>query len=496
MGAASRDSYVLTSPQGSTYDLASYIDLSGDGPDFGDEAMAAHYAENPAADGGMLSFESIGIRTMRFPILVASAVTPSGLLERESQLRLAARPGATLDVTLFGYDQANPAVRFDVQTGRYKPAYRVRENMVGVRRGVLELDTPPYGYWPTSIVLASVASIGIPGKLDIPNASLIGDVPGLGEIKIVQFGAPATNYPAGTWRPDLLGWSFGGRANFTALWGGASLALADDISTGSTVGDVFAPASQGRQVVPSQNLGAWKQAVGVNIGGGLEPAYRGRHRLFAWAKLGPSQHLPWYVTGDVTLSPLTALASEAPIATLPPAVASGSPGAWGAQPSPAYTLLDLGEIDIGGFASVASSAPLVRLWISPATSNVGVATTTITFGGAYFLPVDTAAGVIPRGLVVPTTQATAYENPHIKLSAIEKTVALQPGGYVADLMAHYRGALPVIGASVTQLNLIGGERPVGAAVTATGPVVRSFAEGVFTSLSVSYRPRFRFTRGL
>ena len=485
MGGNSGESYRLTNPGGATtYDLASWMRFE-EGPDFGDAWMSAHYAENPAADGGQFAYENIGVRTMTFPILVP----------------IAARPGAFLDIQLANVATSD-AIRFDVLGGRYKPDYRLREQQISIRRGTLELDVQPFGYLPTNILLASVASLGLPGMATVPGGQIVGDVPGLGLIEIINDVPVGTNYPAGTWRVDFLAWSLGGGASYRAFWGAGSTLTGDSVTfgTASLAGDAFAPASQGRQIVASQNLAAWKNAVRIDLTAALEPAYRSRFRFYTWAKLGPSQSLPWYVSGDVAAYTNQALASSAPIATLAPAVASGPStiGAYGAQPSPAYTLLDLGEVTIPAVPSGATSTPLIRVWVSPATSNVGVATTTLTFGGIYLQRLDGAAGVIPRGIVVPTTNATTYQVPNVTIDANTRTALVGPPGNAvsADLAAHYRGNFPFVGASAQRLDLLIGERYIGP-LAATGPIVRSFNEALTADhLAVSYRPRFAFVRGL
>jgi hypothetical protein len=490
------EGYFLNSPQGSVYNLATWINLSQGEPDFGDGFMAANYTSNPAAEGGQLAYESIGVRTMRFPLLVASS-SNADMLETEQLLRMAARPGAFLDIKLDGVATVD-AIRFDVLTGRYKPDYSYRQQAIFVRQGILEVDVQPLGYMPTEILLASVASVGLPGKMTIPGGSILGDVPGLGNLLVQLTNAPPTNYPAGTWGTDFMAWSLGARASFSAYLPAASFTSLGEFSAASLAGDKFAPASQGYQIVPSQNLANWKVVAYLQFGslGQLSPAYRGRFRVFTWAKLGPSQPLPWYVSADVTEYDNRALASVAPIATLAPAVASGNPGAYGAQPSPAYSLLDLGELAIPAHGSGASVNPKLRLWISPATSNAGVATTTITFGGVYLLPLSEAAGVVPRGIVVPTTNTgTTMEAPFIRVNAIRQEITLDGPPQSADLLAQYRGLFPYVGPSSAQVDLLIGERPLG--VAATGPVARSFNErndGV--TVSLTYRPRFAFVRGI
>ncbi len=46
----------------------------------------------------------------------------------------------------------------------------------------------------------------------------------------------------------------------------------------------------------------WNRYARLKLTSALEPAYRGRHRLFMWGTLIPSQGLPIQVTADVAES--------------------------------------------------------------------------------------------------------------------------------------------------------------------------------------------------
>jgi hypothetical protein len=498
MGLGGDDSYVLTSPGGSTYELASFI-RAEDGPDFGDSWMEAQYAQSPAADGGQFAFESIGPRTMRFPLLVPSGVgdpiTARSVQKWEQNFRLAARPGgAYVDILPA---EATAAVRFDVLSGRWKPDYKIRHQEIGVRLGTLELDIgpQPFGYLPTEIILASAASVGLPGKLTFSAGSILGDVPGIGELHIAP--TAATGYPASgaNWQPDALMWSLAGRPSFTAHWPAGSIVR---ILAGTLTGQPFVPGSQALDIYAS--VTTWQVAAQIQLATALEPAFRGRHRIFALARIGPSQLLPWYLSADVApIGAGIALASAAPIATIAPAVASGAPGGYGAQPSPAFTVLDLGELAVPIIGSGITARSDIRIWASPATTNVGVGTPIVSLGGVFLLPLDAPAGVMPRGLVQPTiTDAANYvqtwfhadTNGRMYLSG--DGVGAPTNTPYANPHLYYRGQLPLVGGSTIQLDLFAAARK--RIATTSEPLIYSGPLQAFASLS--YRPRFAFARGI
>ena len=79
-----------------------------------------------------------------------------------------------------------------------------------------------------------------------------------------------------------------------------------------------------------------------------------------------------------------------------------------------------------------------------------------------------------------------------------RNLIAQPVGDLASQVpllsadAFHRGVYPQVAPSLAQINLLVGGRPIN--VTATLPLVRSAPH--FASVSVSYRPRFAFMKGL
>ena len=71
-------------------------------------------------------------------------------------------------------------------------------------------------------------------------------------------------------------------------------------------------------------------------------------------------------------------------------------------------------------------------------------------------------------------------------------IGLAVSTFAAPAEAFHRGVYPQVAPSLAQVNLLGGGRPIN--VTATLPLVRSAPH--FASVSVSYRPRFAFMKGL
>jgi len=429
---------------------------------------------------------------MVFPLILrASQSIPNlGLLDQEALLRKLARPGAVLDLKPQG---ATSAVRFDVLAGRYDFDYSVHQNREGIRLGTLKLETAPYGYWPTMILLASAASIGLPGALTW-TGSIVGDAPGLA--KIAFQATVASNIAAGSWMPDMVALAIHHRASNIGLYRPASMGLN---AGASLLNDVFSPASQAIRYAASQNQAGWFHLSNYEIASALEPAHRGRFRAFGWFRAEPSQALPWYVSLDTVAQgmPSNALASWSAVATVPPAVASGTPGAYGAQPSPAYILAELGELALPAVGSGMGGGQRLRVWAAPATSNVGIASPVLLCGGLYLLPVDSDfAGVMPRGLAIPTTLTPSAGRLTLD-SEISQAIL---SGYSLDLAsalpaqnawAYYRGPLPKV-ASGVRLELLAGTRKT--ASGATGPVVHNAP--AFASVSVSYRPRFQFLKGI
>jgi hypothetical protein len=186
-------------------------------------------------------------------------------------------------------------------------------------------------------------------------------------------------------------------------------------------------------------------------------------------------------------------------------VASGNPGAFGAQPSPAYTVLDLGELTMPAIASglPEERGANVRLWVSPATSNVGVSSSLISIGGMWLQPLDGPAGILPRGLVLPTIglpNGSGMVAEGLLVDAINPRVNITSGDINTDIAVgeaagFYRGRLPYVGASTVQLDIMGAARRTGTVLgQATGPLAMTSPN--YISVSVRYRPRFTFMKGI
>lgn len=438
------DSYLL-SLGGTQVDVASFT-RADPGPDFGGGALRrAHFVEGPHTEG-VLSHEESLVRRMRFPLILGASrsISNLGLEDAEALLRKLARPGAVVDVKPQG---ATTAVRFDVLAGRYDLDYSVHHNREGIRLGTLELQTKPYGYWPTMILLASVASIGLPGFLTW-SGSIIGDAPGLAKIAVQP--TVATNVQSGSWMTDFAALAISHRASHLSHLRAPSLAL---LNGASLLGEAVAPASQSIRYAASQRQADWKQVTRYVVASELEPAYRGRYRAYGWFRIQPSQGLPWRVSLDAVpeqLAGVAALGSYAPIATVSLA-------------SPAYQLLDLGEVALPAVGSGMGGGQALRVWMAPATTNVGVASPVIGIGGLFVLPLDSDfAGVMPQGMAVPTTSAPSAGRLVLDSPAGQALLS----GYGLDLATaqpwgnawqHYRGPLPRV-ASGVRVDLLGGMR--------------------------------------
>lgn len=484
------DHYTLGGIGSQTVDVGSYT-FADPGPDFDFGSLfKAQFVESAAAEGGLLAYETSGVRHFKFPLVLASSgVFAGGVPGLAGTLRTLAKAGAYIDLQPDGV-ASDFAVRFDVLAGRLEEAYFLPEQRVARRRATLFLDVQPFGYLPTQIILASTASVGFPGTLTVPGASVIGDVPGLAQI-VVQASTP-TSYPGGSWLSDMVAWSLSARPSMPAFAPAASLT---GLLTASLAGNLFAAGSQALQLLFSPTQGGWTQMAYLAIGSAMEPAYRGRHRLYAFARVTPSQ-LPFQISADLVggLQTGRSLASAMPVASVTP----GAGGSYIAG-SPAFQILDLGEISAPATASGLPQSLQVRLWGCPGSTGAPVASpATLHIGGLYMQPLDRGAGVLPRGLAQPsmlTPSVTRLEInaivPRVNLAAVGANLAT-PMTPLEDGLLHYRGDMPRVSASTIQLDLLAGQRSAGSGATA--PVVRA-AEG-FAAVSVSYRPRFTFLRSI
>lgn len=513
--------YMFRSPVGANYvssgiDLLSYRQVAGEWNLGFDGLVKRRFNENPLVPGGVLAAETAGVRRLEIPLLLASTGTFNGLLGLEDHIRRFAVPGAFLDYRTKPL-ASQPLMRIDILGGELVPKWNERLAENSRREALLKLDVQPFAYPASSpFLLASTGSMALPGSLQL--ASTPGDYPALLRIRVSP--VLATSFMAGgagVWQIDALGWT-----NFTdipvaaneragAFIGPAVLFLADVIP-GTVIHDDYAPvsgeASQSiiRSFISTQGVASgWQRLVRGDpfesfMGPGDTRGWVGRFRLWAYMRLGPSQGQPWQITADVVNSDAVghALASAAPIATLAPAVASGSPGGWGAQPSPAFQIIDLGEItlpaQIASYQSGAKSA--IRIWAAPASANaqaVGVPTTTIDFAGVFFQPLDLTSGMLARGLVSPSHVGGNPKD--LEIDARGRTVAhwLGNGSYVGDdILAHYRGDFPMnqtwTKEAPNELAIFAAARKN--ATGATGPLVH--AGHMRAAVSVHYTPRFNF----
>lgn len=483
------DSYRLTRG-GYTLDIGSYLQADP-GPNFDFGALfQSEYSEHPLIEGGQLAYEHSKVRHFRFPLTIASSGAFGGGLNGLTHLiRSLGKHGAHIDLQPDGI-ATSQAVRFNVLNGRLTETYRLPLQRISRRTMELELDVEPYGYWPTQIILASAASIGLPGILTVPNASIIGDIAGVGRLT-VQPSSPAP-HGAGSWYIDTLAWSLGALASFTAKVNGGSMTSP---LTASVTGNPRAFGSQSLDIFPSPTQSGWTQMAHLAVPSLLEPSYRGRFRVFALARQAePSAH-PWQVSLDVVggLQHDRAMGSAAPVATVPWDGAASS-----ISPSPAYHLLDLGELTAPLTGSGADQTLRFRLWAKPATSNLGIASPHFSLGGLYLLPLEGGAGIMPRGIAQPSILTPSVGRFTLdaftraaQIAAVGSNLA-SPLTPLADAFAHYQGDLPRLVASTLQIDLLGAHRK--AASGATAPL--AYQGNAHAAVSLSYRPRFAFLKGV
>jgi hypothetical protein len=478
------DNLTLTGPNGTALNVGSWL-RAADKPDYGAKGLVnAAYSETPYAEGGQLSYESVGVRHMSFPLILPSSGTFGGLTGLESYLRLLARPGATLDIQP---DGETTAVRFDVLSGRWEQDYDTYENRVQRRKGILLLDTQPYGYLPTSIILASTASMALPGSIDLSGVSFIGDAPGLAELSVQA--TAATNYPPGTWLADTALWSLGGQPSMQAWWPGASMLKAGATLAGDFIANNMVPGGTAIRIF-TNGLGA-SFTIGANvlIPTSLEPAYRGRFRVFLLAGnlASANSKFAFCVDSTSTYNAFAPLASAVPVATIYDA-------------SPAVGLIDCGELTLPQSGSGLVQSQHIRIWTAPV--GVGApATTADVIGGMYLHALDGANGFQPAGIagqVVGPSGAPGLHPARFTAQAYERRIMsiapitdLSSHAPFSDITGQHRGGFPLVAqASTSHLDLLIAARAVG---TATPPI---YSAPLPAAVSLTYRPRFSFLKGL
>ena len=500
--------------------LGTYLDWQA-GADYGARGLIQSIeSSNALRDGGQFAFRNVGPRKMSFPLLLRD-VPGQTLLQTESLIREWTTAGARVAVQPETVPSGQ-AVFFDVIDGRWEPDYDGFLNRAGRRKGTLLLDTQPWGYWPTEMLLASSASVGFLGVLPVPGGSVIGDMPPLARIQICP--TAASSFQTGISGVDMAAISLGGQPSFNpfiqaASWFGQKIAFSGTSggnSSGLLGADAFAPGSQGifwfaTAAVANNQPGPFTLAAFTHIASALEPAYRGRFRAYAFIKFMPAAAATVTFTAMLDAergyqaSPFFALASGNQLATVGGAT---NPVNTFLTPS-AYQTLDMGEITLpAGGASGIQEQMRLRLWLSATTATAYAAT--VAFAGVYLLPLDGPGGVMVRGGMVPSigglpvggvgagTQAGFEWNTRFQDEIF--LVNTQPGlaapgaqpQMVADGRAFYRGVSPRVGASTNQLIILTSDR-----ISGVNTIPLAYQGNVeYSKVSVSYRPTFQFLYGI
>lgn len=483
------DSYLLTLG-GSTVDLGSYV-RADPGVDWGTrDLLKAVYAENPVAEGGRLAYETVGVRKLQFPLLLPSGGAGLSLAGLESLLALLARPGAVLDVKPQGVATGG-MVRFDVLTGRWEPDPNVRHWEIGVRLGTLRLDTQPFAYLPTWITLASTASVGLPGRFEIPNASLLGDIPGYGLLVVQPSNPPETTDITSTWDTDTLIWSVGARPSHMGFLTGASWTSA--IPSGRHEGanaEIGVPAAGATylRIYTSPTGVGWTQMAYYDIATTLEPAHRGRYRAYAYIGNDPRlsrTDLQFSLDAVNKQNASAAMASAQAIASL-----GGQVTATAYQPQ----LLDLGDITLPAVASGAAQITRLRLWLNRPTYADG-SNSFLWFSGIHLLPIDGPNGVqtklqYPLVNLSRTARFVIDGRERAVYAADIQNEQIATSRPLADALPQYRGGFPMVGASTVAVDLLAAQRLILTGATYTTRVAPLFAQA-----QLSYQPRFLFLKG-
>lgn len=505
------DNAYLNGPQGSMLNIGSWFQVDAP-PDYGArDLIQQQYAQNALADGAQFAYEISGKRTMRFPLLVASGGAAGLSLDSiEAWLRTMARPSAYIDLQPDGVPTAE-MVRFDVIGGRVNhDPWSLPLQRVDRRKLTVELDTQPFGYWPTWITLASVGWPGVqtPFRTLIRGASVIGDVAAPVRLVLDAGNASSTaisSGPAGSYSVDFLAWSLSGGPSYppstiaaapSGIFGAFSDAFASSLIGTPTVARLGLSGTLAVGGAPSTLQ--WEVVTQVNT----PTILRGQARLFMWTKLsttGGTTGVPLQVMSDVGPSG-DPLATANSVASIVPGVGSGGGHvtAYGNSPSSGYVLYDLGERAFGNNAS-----EMIRLYYTGPSVQ---AAPLLHVAGYWPLPLDGPAGILPRGLVLPTTTGAWLPYNRLDLDAVARTIDIKSGGSSVQgidvttqprrrsALAFYRGGLPFVGASDQMLNVIAGTRPVGTGNN-DAPMITGVS-GIKMAYSLAYRPRFQFLKGL
>lgn len=499
------------STAGSQLQIGTYI-MYDPGPNFGAAGLISNLKTNNALrDGGVFSRRIVPQRTMAFPLLLRD-VPGQTLLQTESLLREWVAPGAAIAIQPENVPSGE-AVFFDVLDGRWEFDYNPFENRIGRRKGTLYVDTQPWGYWPTEMLLASSASVGQFGQLAVNGASVIGDVPPLAHLIISPTVASAYAPGIGSgYAPDMAAYSLGARPSFTPYANPTYTGTgAAGVYTASLVADKYAPGGMARVLGGGGIPSIWLNIAdtGTWIASAIEPAYRGRFRVFAFGRflasyggLPPMQLIvdadrpPPTVGALNSLFPL-AMASSNQIATVAQVIL---PSGNALSASPGYQMVDAGEITLPPTASGYQGPVRLRVWANWAGTTAG--SVLFAYGGLYLLPIDGAAGIQTRGMYVPTLYGGGVGALELNNGFSERVdlMDVYPGAATGqtpyDGRSYFRGVMPRIGASTNSLTLLTADRQVGNFQFVTGTYMVAAANVEYSQVSISYRPTFQFMHGL
>jgi hypothetical protein len=509
------DYYHLTGPgPGSTMNLGSWL-MADPGPDFDANGVMQNItAENSALDGARFVSEYGRARRFTFPLLLASG--PAGSLDGvEGMLKRLARPGAYVDLQPAGVPTGE-MIRFDVISGEVAPRYSVPLQRHARRLVSLSLDVQPFGYMPTWIKLASVASWGLPGTLRFASAPALGDVPGYGEIIIGHLASGLAAHAGGSWMMDYLAWSLNATSPGFIFQPSAPFPFNGEIVRSNTS---LASGIGGASYIPRPGSNG---ALAMHINGGASgwqyfPFFEhstpsqlfppGAYRIYAYAKLvssgAASVGIPITIDRAEYSSAQTgapALASGAAVATLPGSLATP---VLLSQASPQFGIVDLGIVRYPSQPTgMGDIYHTTRIWLnSPAVGNP---TTLVTFGGYFALRTDGPHGVITQALSAPlrsyspADQKFWFEGRGRTVRRLYLTASVLEQAYAGDLRGAYRGQFPMIGASIAALDIITGARAASNfdVATANPTYLPNHTANYRAFVSVRYQPRFSFLKGI
>jgi hypothetical protein len=416
-------------------------------------------------------------------------------------LRQMTRPGAYVDLKPDGV-ASSEVVRFDVLGGRVNhDPYMVRLQEIGRRYVTVELDTQPYGYWPTWINLAPSQFITSPGRISIKAASVIGDAPAYARLVVAPTTALIASGMASSYQVDFISWSLGGGPSLPGMLSGASMqgAVFGGYVTDTLASTLAGGATVTRFSIPPASAGFGISLNTVNGYWSLDNTARGRHRLYLWAQLNLAAGVQ--MSADVSgRSQAGPLASANPVATL---VMTGSQG--GA--TGLYSLYDLGEHQIPnppehGLAYPSYQANL-RVFFARGSN---AATALVYVAGAFLQPVDGPNGVIPYGLAQPSILGVGNGVNDLAIDSLARSVELKNTNFASRLdpdaieftqpgWPWHRGGLPYVGGTDTNLSIVS-ELRNSLTQLATWAALPGRGRHTTSGVTLQYRPRFSFLKGL